>query len=94
VLDQHISLLVAIILLTTSSSDDFLQNEDRKNRDLHPAVFVGITGNTVRVVAMSTSFETQTLPSHLRGDVSYFLPGATGTMKDFLTRKDSLFNLW
>ena len=81
-----------------SSSNDFLQNEDRKNEKLHPAVFVGIEKETgiVKVVVMSTTFTEQNVPSHLRASVGVYFPGVIkfyGTVKDFLTERKDLFNV-
>ena len=64
---------------------------------MHPAVLVDIKDEKALVVVISKSFKKHSVPPHLRGDVKdYFDEGTTtnGTMKDFLTREDSLFNLF
>ena len=83
-------MLVAIILLATSPSDDLLQEGHTISETIHPAVFVGLENGKVQVVAISNHFMTISVPPHLRGDVDEYFPRpaeSNGTTKDFLTRE-------
>lgn len=88
------SLLVAIILLATSSSADFLQNGGGADTRRHPAVFVGFNRRTgiVQVVAMSRHFKEHSVPLHLRGKADAYFHEPTKfdhTMKKFLTKEET-----